>query len=278
MTFNVAATEEALAELGSEVRLRVLLTLSDALRDGSGPVSFSELRDRVGYEDDGNFGYHLKRLRGSFIRKSEQGYVLQERGLAIVGTIFAGTLTEGEKQTAAIDGECLFCDASLSVEYSTGWLAVRCSRDHAVLSNMYPPDGAGNSDLDRMVSIVGTMSAQQIELARDGVCSNCYGEMNPTIEAGEVIDYRFHAACTRCCMRYTATVGMALTRHPTVVSFYDRHDRDLTEEHFWELEVCQPEAVTRLSEEPPRFCVMITLEDESLELILDDTAQVVRSK
>ncbi|WP_160135527.1 DUF7347 domain-containing protein [Halococcus salsus] len=98
------ATEEGLAELGNEVRLRVLIALSDALRDDGGPVSFSELRDRVGYEDDGNFGYHLKRLRGSFIRKTDQGYVLQERGLAIVGTIFAGTLTEGEHRLPSSRG------------------------------------------------------------------------------------------------------------------------------------------------------------------------------
>ncbi len=272
------ATEEGFAELGNEVRLRVLRALSDALRDDDGLLSFSELRDRVGYEDDGNFGYHLKRLRGSFIRKTEQGYVLRARGLAVVGTIFAGTLAEGEHQTATVDGECLFCDAPLLVEYSTGQLVVRCSHGHAVLSNIYPSEGAGHGDLDQLVSIVGTMTAQQLELARDGVCSNCYGEMTPTIEVGEVMDYRFRAACIRCGMQYTTPVGMAFTRHPTVVSFYDRHDRDPTEECLWELEVSQPEAITRHSGESPRFCVAVTLADESLELVLDDTAQVVRSE
>ena len=52
---------------------------------------------------------------------------------------------------------------------------------------MYPSDGAGHGDLDRMVSIVGTMTAQQLEFARDGVCSNCYGEMTSAIEVGEVM-------------------------------------------------------------------------------------------
>jgi len=272
------ATEEAFAELGNEVRLRVLAALSDALRDGEGALAFSDLRDRVGYEDDGNFGYHLERLRESFVRKTEDGYVLQARGLDVVGTMFAGALADGDHQTATVDSECLFCDAPLLVEYATGALVVRCRHGHAVLSNIYPADGAGHGDIDRLVDVVGTTTAHQLELARDGVCANCYGEMEPRIEAGDVMEYRFRAPCTRCGMQYTAPVGMAFTRHPAVVAFYHRHDRDPTEERLWELELSRPEAVARRSNDPVRFAVTVTLDDESLELALDDEARVVRSE
>lgn len=102
--------------------------------------------------------------------------------------------------------------------------------------------------------------------------------MTSTIEAGEVMDHRFRAACTRCGMQYTTPVGMALTRHPTVVSFYERHGRDPTDERLWELELSRPEATARRSSEPPRFHVTVSLADESLELVLDDTARIVRSE
>lgn len=52
------SAEEAFARLGDETRLDVLQTLGTA----DEPLSFSELRDRVGYETAGNFSYHLDQL------------------------------------------------------------------------------------------------------------------------------------------------------------------------------------------------------------------------
>ena len=61
---------EAFARVGNETRLAILLALHDrvALGDRSDyTVPYSELREAVGEEDSGKFGYHLNRLLGEFV-------------------------------------------------------------------------------------------------------------------------------------------------------------------------------------------------------------------
>jgi DNA-binding HxlR family transcriptional regulator len=54
---------EAFEVLGNEIRTAMVLELADA-----GPLSFSELRERVGVTDSGRFNYHLEKLVGRFVR------------------------------------------------------------------------------------------------------------------------------------------------------------------------------------------------------------------
>ena len=61
--------DEAFVTLGNETRIEILR----ALQDAGGPLAFSELRDRVGVDDPGQFNYHLGKLAGHFVRKDEGG-------------------------------------------------------------------------------------------------------------------------------------------------------------------------------------------------------------
>jgi DNA-binding HxlR family transcriptional regulator len=54
---------EAFEVLGNGIRTAMVLELADA-----GPLSFSELRERVGVTDSGRFNYHLEKLVGRFVR------------------------------------------------------------------------------------------------------------------------------------------------------------------------------------------------------------------
>lgn len=269
---------EAFRTLGNETRLDILRALADALQAGEQAVSFTDLRERAGLSDAGNFDYHLDQLRGTFIRETELGYALRLRGLEIIGTVFAGTLTDHRHEADVASGECLFCDAALTVEYANGALVVRCTRGHAVMANLFPPGGAEDRDLDELIGVVDQLTRQQLELAVESICPNCYGRMTPVIEEGDLIEYRFRASCERCGMAYTTTVGMVLTRHPAVVAFYRDHGRDVTMTRLWKLEIAQPENVERVSTSPARFLVRIGLDDEVLEITADKTGQAVETE
>lgn len=73
----VPALATAFDLLSAETRLRIVRAL---LAADPQPVRFSELRNRVGTRDTGQFNYHLGRLRGDLVEKSDGGYVLTSAG------------------------------------------------------------------------------------------------------------------------------------------------------------------------------------------------------
>lgn len=79
---------EALASrfdlLSDETRLRIIAALYRGT-DGKDldRLSFSELCDRTGIRDTGQFNYHLNRLRDAFVEKRPDGYALTPAGVAV---------------------------------------------------------------------------------------------------------------------------------------------------------------------------------------------------
>lgn len=66
---------DAFELLGDETRLAILLALWEA-RDpvsGEGPLTSSDLYDRIDYDHAGNFSYHLEQLFGQFVRRPDGG-------------------------------------------------------------------------------------------------------------------------------------------------------------------------------------------------------------
>ncbi len=57
---------------------------SCALAEAEAPLSFSELRQRVGIDDTGRLNYHLRELCGRFVRDGESGYELGTAGERVV--------------------------------------------------------------------------------------------------------------------------------------------------------------------------------------------------
>lgn len=89
-TPETLSSEDAFAVLGDETRLQILQALGEA----DEPLAFSELFERIEYEDSSNFGYHLRKLVGHFVRKSDEGYTLWEAGRRVVEAVLAGAMTE----------------------------------------------------------------------------------------------------------------------------------------------------------------------------------------
>jgi hypothetical protein len=83
--------EEAFSVLGNELRLTILRTLREA--DGA---TYSELKTGVGVADSGRFNYHLTKLVGHFVARTEGGYRLRTPGEQVVQAIDAGMFDEDD--------------------------------------------------------------------------------------------------------------------------------------------------------------------------------------
>lgn len=82
---------EAIELLSDEVRLGIVLELAAAAATApeGDSVGFADLRERVGVRDSGRFNYHLRRLCGGFVERTDGGYRLTEDGAAVADTLAA---------------------------------------------------------------------------------------------------------------------------------------------------------------------------------------------
>ncbi|MFC7139462.1 hypothetical protein ACFQMA_06365 [Halosimplex aquaticum] len=79
-----AAVSDTFTLLSNETRVRILAALADADEE---TVRFSDLRTRVDVTDSGQFNYHLDRLRGDLVAKTDDGYALTESGRAVASLL-----------------------------------------------------------------------------------------------------------------------------------------------------------------------------------------------
>ena len=91
---------ENLALLSDERRVAIVRELAAAGAVPGSPVtiSFSELLERVGIRDSGQFNYHLGRLRGRFVDRTDEGYRLTPTGAALGETIL-GSVEDHDRYT-----------------------------------------------------------------------------------------------------------------------------------------------------------------------------------
>lgn len=75
-----------------------------------GPLSFGEIRDRVGVDNPGQCHYHLDQLYDRFVQQGEDGYGQSPAGWWLVGALRSGALTSTlTVQSVSADGSCLDC-------------------------------------------------------------------------------------------------------------------------------------------------------------------------
>lgn len=116
--------DEAFSILGNETRMGILRELGAA--DQS--LSFTDLRERVGVRQGAQFNYHLEKVLGHFVEKTDGGYRLREPGRRIVQSVLSGAVTEDPVlEPTEVDFACRHCEAPLEVSYSRGRLRLSCS-------------------------------------------------------------------------------------------------------------------------------------------------------
>lgn len=301
---------EAFGLLGNETRMAILLALWEAYEPGAeaNAVAFSDLYERVDYDNPGNFSYHLEKLSDQFIQQHPEGdgYELRTAGLNLVQAVIAGAGGEDTSLgPAEIDRTCWLCDGPAAVTYRDGVLYLVCTecegrtadsrvRDGYLNSIRFPPAGLADHRPDELYA-AGTMTAyRHMRTMLEGLCSTCSGPVEAAVEYCRDHDPdglcgncgRAHAigALFQCrvCKDYHATKPSVLAIfHPAVIAFYDEHGVS-TQWHVDDYESVK--RVTNLvtdhemelvSADPLRVAVTISYEGDELRLTYDETVTVV---
>lgn len=123
-------TTDAFKLLSNEARLAILLALwedRDSLRNDNS-VPFTELYERVGVSDSGNFTYHLDQLRGHFVKQTDDGYELRRAGYRVVEAVLSGAVVDAPiLERTRVDEPCYYCGApSIEVSYREGAIGMYC--------------------------------------------------------------------------------------------------------------------------------------------------------
>jgi hypothetical protein len=227
---NVAGTSatEAFELLGNETRVAILLALweaFDAFPEGTwdptdgNAVPFSTLYDRVEYDTTANFSYHLEKLEGRFIRKTNDGYELLPAGHEIVRTIIgiAGT-NEATFEPVEIGIPCPICGAVTAITYQNQRLYRVCTEcdGYHMLSDDYPagllmstlanPAGFRNRTPNEIFAATRTRIYHEYAQRITGICPVCSGQTETKLHICDVHDPRANEACPACGRNYNPAV------------------------------------------------------------------------
>jgi DNA-binding transcriptional ArsR family regulator/transcription elongation factor Elf1 len=268
-----ADPERAFWLLSDETRVAILRALWESSDDA---LSFTDLRERVGNPNSGQFNYHLGKLREHFVSKTDAGYGLTQAGREVIRAVLAGSITDQPRMGAApIDGQCLECGASLVVRYDE-YAVVECSEcGETVMWNEFPPAGLSGRTPEEVAAAFDQWTRNRFFLALDGVCPNCASETSTEILDDPAGNPSTNHRCGNC--RYEARVPLFghVIRHPAVVSFYYERDVDVLDAPYWELRTlaCDFEEEV-LTEDPWSASVTIEADGDRVRLTLDDHLEV----
>jgi hypothetical protein len=287
------APAEAFGVLSNETRVDVLRALARL----EGPVSYARLRRAVAYGGSGNFNYHLDRLVGPFVEKSDEGYALRRAGEAVARLVVAGTLTE----RAAVpdrtgDARCGVCGGRLTLRDDGGAVRLRC-RDCATAGEGGPAAvrceraTVGLADREAAAEAAQVLHGAHLATLLSGVCPDCGGPTTLDHEPREDRDrpsegppgsdgaaVRAHAACERCGFEKRFPPRVAALYDPAVVAWLHERGVDLSlpvrslsgdaARVVREMEASVRDA------DPHRFRVTVSAGGERLRVDLDETLRV----
>ena len=267
---------QAFSLLGDETRVAILEALAAS---SDAPKTFAQLREAVGVEDSGRFNYHLGKLVGRFVEKTEDGYQLTFAGSRVVGAVYEGTYAEGDTiEPITLDADCMECGASLELAYADERVTVECSECENVDAAFgFPPGAIAGREPEELPAVLNSHTVTMLEQLRSDFCTNCSGPVSPSIDAAdEEVTVQF--SCDRCYTTARTSVASLLLTEPAVVSFHYDHGIDIRETLLGTLGWLVDNDTEQVSESPPRYAVTGTLDDERLRVVVDDTLEVVETE
>lgn len=280
---------EAFAIIGNETRLQILQILFEHKFRS---MPFAELRKRVGMRDGSQFNYHLKKLKGPFIRKTDDGYTLRHAGINVVRSIVEGSFTDHPRISPfETGGACVACGEPLTAEYEHEMVFVRCSACQTMHAmGMFPPGALAGRTAHEMLAAFERWMRCAFDLSVNGICSMCRGKTIGTLVRNPEdiqikvpvdpadfpsFDLGIKYQCERCDVWDFGSAGEHILDHPDVVAFHRDHGIDLNTVPYWELDwVVTNERATVVAENPLRIQMTIPRDNEELQLTLDETFAV----
>ena len=245
--------DDAFATLGNETRLGILQALGRAGAD----LSFSELRDRVGVADSGQFNYHLEQLVGHFVRKTDEGYQLRRAGRRVVEAVLSGAVTDApDPDRTRVEETCELCGAPIEVARDGGSIAMYCTECAGRYSHAYgedrtgrradegylgrlplPPAGLRDRTPTEVLRAAWTWGNLEILAMSAGICPRCSATVDRTLRVCENHDtsgglcpechnrqaVRLTVPCTNCIFGSGGIFGITLVSNTHLLDLITDH-------------------------------------------------------
>lgn len=217
------APEDAFALLGNETRIRILQELGRA----SAPLTFTEARNAVGVRQGGEFNYHLNKLIGHFVEKTDGGYSLRSPGRRVIEAVYSGAVTEAPVLgPAEISYPCRLCGGDILVGFENGRLELYCLQcagqygDAETLARAdldavgwlggysLPPAGIERRDPLEILYTASLWSHVEVFMLANGVCPRCSAVVSREVYVCEE-HHPGEDLCGTCENRLAVTVEQA---------------------------------------------------------------------
>lgn len=214
--------DEAFEALGNETRVEILRAL--ALEDE--PMSFTTLRNDLGIRQGGRFTYHLDKLVGHFVSKTDDGYVLRDPGRRVVEAILSGAVTGDQVlEPTTIDFPCRHCGEPVEVRYDHGTMRLSCTgcsghfdpatdpgevadAESGTLANIrMPPAGIQGRSAEEVLRASATWGHLTSHALACGVCPRCSATLDRAVRICEDHDTSGDT-CDRCGSRFVVKIDI----------------------------------------------------------------------
>lgn len=261
---NGVPSEEAFEILGHETRLAILHALWE-IHEGEAPpdspVTFTTLRKHVEMRDGSQFNYHLGKLTGRFVEKTDQGYLLQRPGYRLISTVLSATgMKSVDVSPQPFEFDCEYCGAETLVGYHDEYLYHVCTECVGSFGERTSELVIPESESDTVGGLLGlfgvdpnwateshtmdiedlflTRTYQQLQAVLTRLCNSCAGEVHGTVDICDDHEASAESVCQTCDRRYRVRVeyqcstckvvsgtppGWVVVYHPVTVQFaYER--------------------------------------------------------
>jgi hypothetical protein len=294
---------DAFGLLSHETRMAAMYVLWEA----GAPLRFSEIADRAGISDTGNFNYHFGKLVGEYVRDHGETYGLTRAGRQAMTAVVAGEVTRQPSfSPVELEESCPYCGASVELTHGEDKLRVRCrscagtfetgrettygtTNPEGTLSAFaFPPSGLRNRDPDAILDVALERYLGRMRELASGICPDCAGPVDRTVSlcrdhdaagicpacssrfAGEIA-----FKCNTCRMTNTSLLIAVCVRNPQVQVYFADHGYDLVAPS-WETFVAILSVTEHLKEEGDELAYTLswTFDDETLRIYLDETGRI----
>jgi hypothetical protein len=256
-----------------------------------------------------NFSYHLDKLEGHFISRTDEGYAIRQTGHRVVEAVISGTVTEDPVvHREPTDRECPFCGAQIEVSYQQERVELYCTEcagfgrheesgeqfdaEFGTLGHIYlPPAGIQGRTPTEMHTAAVVWSNLKVLGTSAGVCSRCSGTIEHSLAVCEDHDVseglcdhcdrryavRFEAECATCHYNTEGIPNICLLAETELLSFLTDHGLNplVPETHDRAPGTLANYGEDVLSTDPVRVELTFTIDDDSLTLTLDEDVSVV---
>lgn len=313
MTTNKVKTSEdgghlddAFALLGNETRMAILRELWEVrdpfLSTAENALSFTELRERVGVSDPGQFNYHLGHLVGTFLARTDEGYVLPPNAVNMLrAAIVRAGIEDVSLPPMPTEDPCPLCGGDVEAMYADDMLIVRCTKcpgeyesevspeGTLIASQIFPKPGIEGRDGQELWQAIIDHSAVAAFGFLRGLCPEC--AVRPTFSTSVCTDHATDGICEGCGSTQAALATVHCENcdfawrvpawipamvHPEVIGFF--HDHGLDAVGGLTLDVYNAmltAAETVRSVDPLRLEEAVELDGDELTVIVDDELSVV---